>query len=104
MKRTEPGEGTHTCIPILPDGVEGVIDYSIVPPTSGTYIKIKSIHALHEEWSIRVLLGLILGCLKRSSLSCEPTGTTHRSFVSQPSRIYLRAPIPPPFQHNITYE
>ena len=49
MRAVEPGSGTHTCIPTLPDGVEGVLPYDLVPPTSGTYIKIKSIHALAKN-------------------------------------------------------
>ena len=103
MKRTEPGEGTHTCIPILPDGVEGVIDYSIVPPTSGTYIKIKSIHALMKN-------GVFVSP-RANPWMFETVKSVLRAYGHDPSLVrksalthLFEAPIPPPFQHNITYK
>ena len=103
MKRTEPGEGTHTCIPILPDGVQGVIDYSIVPPASGTYIKIKSIYALVKN-------GIFVSPRAKPWMF-ETVKSVLRAYGHDPSLVRKSAlthlfetPISPPFQHNITYE
>ena len=61
LRPVAPGKGTHTCKPILPDGIVGVIDYSSVPPATGTYIRVTSIPALMIQWGLRVAQSQPLG-------------------------------------------
>ena len=103
MKPAEPGEGTHTYMPILPNDIEGVIDYSIVPPASGTYIEIKSIHALMKNG--------VLVSPRANPWMFETVKSVLRAYGHDPSLVRKSAlthlfetPTSPPFQHNITYE
>ena len=104
MMAAGPGSGTHTCIPMpLPEGVEGVLPYEIVPPTSGTYIKIKSIHAFVKNgvfvspranpWMIETVKSVMRTYGHDPSL-VRPSALTH----------LFETEVSPPFQHNITYE
>ena len=102
MRAVEPGSGTHTCIPTLPDGVEGVLPYDLVPPTSGTYIKIKSIHALAKNgvvvspranpWMVETVKS-VMGNYGHDPALVRPSALTPN----------FETPSAPPFPHNITY-
>ena len=47
MKRVDPGAGTHKCAVLPTEGK--FVDYSLVPPASGTRVKVKSIDALMKK-------------------------------------------------------
>ena len=103
LRPVAPGKGTHTCKPILPDGIVGVIDYSSVPPATGTYIRVTSIPALMingvyvspraNRWAVETVKSLM-------------TTYGHDSSLVQNSALsYLfETATPPPFEHKITYE
>ena len=102
MRAVEPGAGTHTCIPMLPDGVEGVLPDGFVPPTSGTYIQIKSIHELANNgvfvspranpWMVKTVK-YVMGNYGHDPALVRPSDLTPN----------FETPSAPPFQHNITY-
>ena len=104
MMAAEPGSGTHTCVPIpLPDGAEGVLPYEIVPPTSGTYIKIKSIGAFMKN-------GVFVSP-RANPWMIETVKSVMRTYGHDPSLVRQSAlthlfetPTAPPFEHNISYE
>lgn len=104
LKPTQPGEGTHTYLPIpLPDGGVGVIDYDSVNDTSGTYVAIKSLHALTKHgiyvspranpWMIESVVSVM------GTYGHDPT-LVHQSALTH----LFQEPPPPPFKHNIAYE
>ena len=103
MRAAEPGLGTHTCLPIpLPDGVEGVLPYGLVPPASGTYIKIKSIHAVVKN-------GVFVSP-RATPWMVETVKSAMRTYGHDATLVYPSAltpnfatPTSPPFRHNITY-
>ena len=103
MRAVEPGAGTHTRIPMpLPDGVEGVLPYDLVPPISGTYIKIKSIHALAKN-------GVFVSP-RANPWMVETVKSVMRNYGHNPALVRPSAltpnfatPSSPPFRHNITY-
>ena len=104
MMAAEPGSGTHTCILMpLPDGVAGILPDGLVPPTSGTYIEIKSIHAFVKNgvfvspranpWLIEAVKSVMRTYGHDPSL-VRPSARTH----------LFEAEASPPFRHNISYE
>ena len=103
MMAAEPGSGTHTCIPIpLPDGVEGVLPYDLVPPTSGTYIKIKSIHAFAKNG---VVVSPRANPWMVETVKSVMRTYGHNDALVRPSALTpnFATPSSPPFRHNITY-
>ena len=102
MREVEPGSGTHTCIPILPDGVEGILPYDLVPAASGTYVKIKSIHAFAKN-------GVVVSP-RATPWMVETVKSVMRTYGHDPALVRpsaltpnFAAPLSPPFQHSITY-
>ena len=104
MMAAEPRLGTHTCIPVpLPDGVEGILPDGLVPPTSGTYIKIRSIRAFVKNgvfvsprahpWMVETVKSFMRTYGHDPSL-VRPSALTH----------LFEAEASPPFPHNISYE
>ena len=104
LRPTEPGEGTHTYLPIpLPDGGVGVVDYTSVDDAPGTYVQISSIHALMKNgvyvspranpWIIETIQSVMRTYGHDPTLACQ-SALTH----------LFGAPASPPFPHNITYE
>ena len=104
LKSTEAGEGTHTYCPIpLPDGGKGVIDYSSVDDAPGTYVNIKSIHALMKH-------GVYVSPRARSWM-IETIQSVMRTYGHDPTLARQSAlthlfetPTTPTFEHNITYK
>ena len=99
MREVEPGSGTHTCIPTLPDGVEGVLPDGLVPPTSGTYININSIHAFAKN-------GVVVSP-RANPWMVETIESVMENYGHDPGLVRPSALTPnfatPPFRHNITY-
>ncbi|MDE0289298.1 MAG: hypothetical protein OXJ36_18200, partial [bacterium] len=91
-------------VPIpFPDGGVGVIDYDSVDDTSGTYVEIKSIHALTKHgiyvspranrWMIESVKS-VMGTYGHDPTLVRQSALTH----------LFQEPAPPPFKHNIVYE
>ena len=103
MMAAEPGSGTHTCIPIpLPNGVEGVLAYDLVPATSGTYIKIKSIRAFVKNG---VFVSPRANPWMVETVKSVMRTYGHNAALVRPSALTpnFAKPSSPPFRHNITY-
>ena len=104
LKPTEPGKGTHTYRPIpLPDGVEGVVDYSSVDCAPGTCVKIKSIRAFMKN-------GVFVSP-RASPWMIETVKSVMQKYGHDPSLVRKSAlthlfetQTEPPFEHNISYE
>ena len=104
LKPAEPGKGTHTFRPIpLPDGVEGVVDYSSVDDASGTYVRVKSIRAFVKH-------GVYVSP-RASPWMIDTVESVLRTYGHDPSLVRQSAfthlfevHSSLPFPHNITYE
>ncbi len=105
LKSAKAGEGTHTCTPLppIPGAPAGVILDELVPPPSGTYIKIQVIADLLRHgvfvspranpWMIQTARSVMQAYGHDCSLVQPSSLTPNFETVNTP-----------PFQHNITYE